>query len=90
MTWSDFRKPPGTDWKDPSRKGQDRNFNIAVLTVDYVDKPFVMTLPAQSTIFNNPQPLASGLKREDVPQFWKDLLNTPGELNHNHTMHECM
>jgi M6 family metalloprotease-like protein len=88
MTWSDFVEPPNTDWSDPGRKGYSRNFKIAMVTVDYPDSPFVVTLPAQSDIFGNPQPLASGLKREDVPKFYLDLLNTPNELNQNHTLHE--
>lgn len=88
MTWSDFKDPPSTDWSDPARKGRDRNFKIAMVTVDYSDSPFVITLPAQSDIFGNPQPLASSLKREDVPKFYLDLLNTPNELNQGHTLHE--
>jgi M6 family metalloprotease-like protein len=89
MTWEQFVAPPSTDWSDPGRKGRDRNFKIAMVTVDYPDSPFVVTLPVQSDIFGNPQPLASGLKREDVPNFYKDLLNTPNDLNQGHTLHEC-
>ncbi|KAF2127744.1 M6 metalloprotease [Dothidotthia symphoricarpi CBS 119687] len=88
MTWDDFVAPPSTSWSDPARKGRDRNFNIAMVTIDYPDSPFVVTLPANSDIFGNPQPLASGLKREDVPKFYKDLLNTPNDLNEGHTLHE--
>ncbi|KAF2243994.1 M6 metalloprotease [Trematosphaeria pertusa] len=88
MTWSDFVAPPGTNWGDTSRQGADRNFNIAMVTVDYPDSPFVVTLAANSDIFGNPQPLAAGLAREDVPEFYRALLNTPSELNRNHTLHE--
>lgn len=35
MTWEDFVAPPSTSWADPARKGRDRNFNIAMVTVDY-------------------------------------------------------
>ncbi|KAF1838969.1 M6 metalloprotease [Decorospora gaudefroyi] len=88
MTWGDFMAPPTTDWSNRARKGRDRNFNIAMITVDYPDAPFVVTLPANSDIFGNPQPLAAGLLREDVPKFYQDLLNTPSELNQGHTLHE--
>lgn len=88
MTWADFVAPPGTTWSDPTRKGRERNFNIAMVTVDYPDSPFVVTLEPKSDLFGNPQPLVSGLKREDVPKFYRDLLNTPNELNQNHTLHE--
>jgi M6 family metalloprotease-like protein len=59
-----------------------------MVAIDYPDSPFVVTLPAQSDIFGNPQPLAAGLKREDVPKFYHDLLNVPSELNEGHTLHE--
>ncbi|CAG8973575.1 hypothetical protein HYALB_00008276 [Hymenoscyphus albidus] len=88
MTWADFKAPPGTTWADPSRKGSNRNFNIALVTVDYADKPFTITLPTGSTIFNNPQPSAGNISREAVPGFYRDFLNTPGVLNKGHTLHE--
>ncbi|KAF2651202.1 M6 metalloprotease [Lophiostoma macrostomum CBS 122681] len=88
MTWSDFVAPPGTNWSDPTRKGTKRNFNIALITVDYSDKPFTITQPAGSDIFSNPLPLVSNLTRDQVPAFYRDLLNTPNELNGGHTLHE--
>ena len=88
MTWADFVAPPGTNWADPSRQGRDRNFNIAMVTVDYPDSPFAMTLEPKSDIFGNPQPFAPRLDRKDVPGFYRDLLNTPNELNKGHTIHE--
>lgn len=88
MTWADFVAPPGTSWSDPARRGRERNFNIAMVTVDYPDSPFVVTLEPRSDLFGNPQPLAPRLKREEVPAFYRDLLNTPSELNRNHTLHE--
>lgn len=88
MTWGDFIAPPGTNWSDPARKGSSRNFNIALVVVDYPDRPFVITQPAHSTIFNNPQPAGADIPRENVPTFYRDLLNTPNELNNGHTLHE--
>ncbi|CAI6229793.1 unnamed protein product [Periconia digitata] len=88
MTWDDFVAPPGTNWGDKSQSGWSRNFNIALVTVDYPDSPFAVTLEANSDIFNNPLPSAANLKREDVPQFYLDLLNNPNELNEGHTLHE--
>ncbi|KAI0550986.1 hypothetical protein F4679DRAFT_541087 [Xylaria curta] len=88
MTWADYLKPPGTTWSDPSRKGTERNFNIALVVVDYPDRPFVITQEAGSTPFKNPQPVVSGLSRDEVPTFYRDFLNKPSELNHMHTLHE--
>ncbi|KAF2966094.1 hypothetical protein GQX73_g7457 [Xylaria multiplex] len=88
MTWADYVAPPGTTWSDPSRKGSDRNFDIALVVVDYPDKPFVITQEAGSTPFKNPQPIVSGLSRDEVPAFYRDFLNKPSELNRMHTLHE--
>ncbi len=81
MTWSDYVRPPGTSWNDPARRGSVRDFDIALVTLDYPDQPFVVTQPAGSTIFGNPQPVVSGLDRSEVPGYYRDLLNTPNELN---------
>ena len=88
MTWADYKTPPGTSWSDPSRKGSIRNFNIALVAVDYPDKPFVITQAPNSTVFGNPFPIVSGLNRTEVPAFYRDFLNKPSDLNHNHTLHE--
>lgn len=88
MVWEDFKAPPGTTWNDPTKKGSSRNFNIALVTVDYEDLPFAITQPAGSTIFSNPQPVAANIPREKVPAFYRDLLNKPNELNRGHTLHE--
>lgn len=88
MAWSDFKAPPSTNWSDPSVTGTDRNFNIALVTIDYEDRPFAVTQDAGSTIFGNPQSIAEKITREDVPAFYRDLLNTPNEINEGHTLHE--
>ncbi|KAI1873545.1 hypothetical protein JX265_005167 [Neoarthrinium moseri] len=88
MTWADFKPPPGTNWSDPARKGSERNFNIALVTIDYSDRPFVVTQPTGSTIYGNPLPAAPLLTRDDVPVYYRDLLNTPNDLNKGHTLHE--
>ncbi|RXG44899.1 hypothetical protein VDGE_03821 [Verticillium dahliae] len=88
MVWEDFTPPPGTNWSDPSQKGSIRNFNIALVPVDYRDLPFIITQPERSTIFGNPQPAAASYARKDVPAFYRDLLNKPTDLNNRHTLHE--
>ncbi|ORX99959.1 hypothetical protein BCR34DRAFT_495049 [Clohesyomyces aquaticus] len=90
MTWADFKPPPGTTWSDPNRRGSVRNFNIALVTVDYPDTSFAITMAPNSTVFTNPQPIAASLNitRSGVPAFYRDLLNKPQELNHMHTLHE--
>lgn len=90
MTWDDFVSVPGANWADRSRKGSNRNFNIALVAVDYPNEEFVILQEPGSTVFTNPQPVASEftLTREEVPGFYRDFLNKPQDLNRNHTLHE--
>ncbi|WP_436535330.1 M6 family metalloprotease domain-containing protein [Actinoplanes sp. HUAS TT8] len=87
MTWSDYRKVPGTDWADPAVAGSERNFNGALVLVDFPNQPFVVTQPANSTIYGNPSGVQN-LDRSEVPAFYRDFLNKPGGLNRGHTIHE--
>ncbi|KAK3335120.1 M6 family metalloprotease [Cercophora scortea] len=88
MTAADFKPPPGTNYSDPRIRGWSRNFNIALIAIDYPDQPFVITLAPNSTVFGNPQVGAPTVARADVPKYYHDLLNTPSELNNGHTLHE--
>ncbi|MFK4084601.1 M6 family metalloprotease domain-containing protein [Kribbella sp. NPDC020789] len=88
MTWSDYKKPPGTNWADPNVKGSQRTFKGALVLLDYPNQDFVITKPKGSTVFGNPSAEASGVPREQTAQFYKDFLNTPGQLNRGHTLHE--
>ncbi|TYB97867.1 M6 family metalloprotease domain-containing protein [Micromonospora sp. WP24] len=88
MTWDDYKRVPGKNWADPNVRGSVRNFNIALVTLDYVDQPFVITQPAGSTVFGNPQASATNVPRTQVSQFYTDFLNKPGDLNKGHTLHE--
>ncbi|KAG6006743.1 hypothetical protein E4U21_006728 [Claviceps maximensis] len=89
MTWADFKAPPGTKWNDPSRRGAKRNFNIALVAVDYPNENFTITGPLKSTIFGNPTDnAAANIPRSDVPAWYRDFLNKPSALNRGHTLHE--
>ncbi|MBY5161604.1 M6 family metalloprotease domain-containing protein [Salsipaludibacter albus] len=88
MTWDDYTAVPGIDWADPSRRGSERDFNIALVMGDFSDQPFLITQAAGTHPFGNPQPVAENVAPEDVAQFYEDLLNTPNDLNNGHTLHE--
>jgi M6 family metalloprotease-like protein len=88
MTWADYRAVPNKNWADPAVRGSVRNFKIALVTLDYADQPFVITQPARSTVFGNPQSTAANVPRDQVPTFYRDFLNTPNTLNKGHTLHE--
>ncbi|WP_422770026.1 M6 family metalloprotease domain-containing protein [Plantactinospora sp. WMMC1484] len=88
MTWDDYVTPPNTNWADPAVAGSVRNFDIALVTLDYPDQPFVVTQRPRSTVFGNPQSTAANIPRDQVAGFYTDFLNTPNELNRGHTLHE--
>lgn len=90
MTWDDFVSPPGTFWANSSVRGSERNFNIALVLLDYPDEEFIILKCPDDTIFGNPQPgyLDLHLTREKVATYYRDLLNTPSEVNKGHTIHE--
>nr|WP_062333383.1 M6 family metalloprotease domain-containing protein [Herbidospora sakaeratensis] len=88
MTWSDYKKPPGTSWNDPDVKGSDRTFKGALVLLDYPNQPFVVTQPQGSTVFKNPSAQAHDIPRDQVAKFYQDFLNTPNDLNKGHTIHE--
>ncbi len=88
MTWDDYQPIPNTNWADPSVKGSQRNFRGALVLTDYPNQPFVVTQPQNSTVFANPSAEAHDIPREEVAQFYQDFLNTPGDLNRGHTIHE--
>ncbi|GAA3725224.1 peptidase M6 [Streptomyces tremellae] len=86
MTWSDYRKAPGTDWADPAVKPTRKKLRIALVAIDFPQQPFVMTLPKQSDPFGNPR--IDPVGRGDIAQFYADFYNKPSALNHGHTVNE--
>lgn len=83
MTWSDYKPIPGKNWADQALK-VGKQMRIALIAIDFVDQPFVVTLPKHSDLFGNPQ--IDPIAREKVPQFYADFYNTPSEFNHGHTI----
>ncbi|GLY83526.1 M6 family metalloprotease domain-containing protein [Actinoallomurus iriomotensis] len=87
MTWDDYKAIPGTHWNDPAEKGSIKNFKGALVLVDYPNVSFVISRPKNSTIYGNPTSV-SDVPRDQVPRFYQDFLNTPGDLNRGHTINE--
>jgi len=87
MTWDDYVAVPGTDWAN-DHEGTDRQFNGAIVLLDFENQPFLVTQEEGAHAFGDPSGLANGIDREDVPQFYLDLLNKPNELNHGRTINE--
>ncbi|MDR3202507.1 MAG: CocE/NonD family hydrolase, partial [Bifidobacteriaceae bacterium] len=89
MTWNDYKPLPAAyDWAHKTQ-GSQRQFKGAIVLVDFKNQPFVVTLPNDpSKPLTHPSGLAAPVARADVPQFYKDMLNTPTAFNRGHTINE--
>ena len=86
LTWSDYKPIPGPDYSDPSIQPTVKKWKVALILVDYPDRPFTISQPAGSTVFGTPSARAHSVPREQVPQFYADFLNKPSALNNFQTM----
>ena len=86
LTWSNYKPVPGPNYSDPNIQPTVKKWKVALILVDYPDRPFTVTQAAGSNIFGNPQVGGAGIAREQVPQFYADFLNKPSALNNFQTM----
>jgi M6 family metalloprotease-like protein len=98
LTWNDYKPIPGPDYNDPANQptaicrntapvvGPPCKWRVALILVDYDDRPFTITQAAGGTVFGTPTALAHSIPREQVPQFYADFLNKPQPLNNFQTM----
>ena len=86
MTWDDYVPIPGTSWADPTRVATVKTIRLAIVTADFPDFPFVMTMPKHSDLYGNPR--VDPVTREAIPKFYADFWSQPQPANHGHTIHE--
>jgi M6 family metalloprotease-like protein len=86
LTWADYKPIPGPDYSDPNIEPSVRKWRVALVLLDYPDRPFTITQPPGGTVFGTPTALAHSIPREQVPQFYADFLNKPQPLNNFQTM----
>ena len=49
LTWADYKPFPGPNYSDPSIQPTVRKWRVALILVDYPDRPFTVTQPAGRT-----------------------------------------
>src|SRR4051812_35387326 len=86
LSWAEYHALPGTDFSDPSIQPSIKKWKVAIVVVDFPDKPFTLAQPQGATVFSQPSALAHDVPRDQVPAFLRDFLNTPSALNHFQTM----
>ncbi|HEX6025825.1 MAG TPA: immune inhibitor A domain-containing protein [Solirubrobacter sp.] len=95
LTWNDYKPIPGPDYNDPANQptvrctatqGPPCKWRVALILVDYDDRPFTITQQAGATVFGTPTTVAHSIPREQVAQWYADFLNKPQPLNNFQTM----
>ncbi|MDA0169224.1 hypothetical protein OJ998_09020 [Solirubrobacter taibaiensis] len=86
LTWNDYKALPGTDYSDPSVQPSVKKWKVALVAADFQDKTFTVSQPVGGTAFGTPTTAGHDIPRAQVPEFYKNWLNTPSADNHFQTM----
>lgn len=88
MTWDDYKQIRPDAWnQDTTSQGSESQYRTAIVLLDYVDQPFLITQTAQSHAFGNPLPGWEPVMLEDVNQWFYDYYAVPNEFNQGQTLH---
>ena len=84
MTWDEYLPNPVVDWNSPDRDvvPANRILSGALVLVDFIDKPFNITMPQHSELFTNPQNAVpvnrnAELIDNDKPPIWSNFKKDP-------------
>jgi M6 family metalloprotease-like protein len=89
MTWEDdYVNIRPDDWLSPATsQGSDVQYQGAVILLDFVDQPFLITQEAESHPFGNPLEGHEPVAPEDVNDWMAQYLNFPNEYNNQQGIH---
>ena len=75
------------EFYDGSADGSQSQYKTAIILIDYPDQPFLITQPAGTHPFGNPQPGWTPRRaRADVNQWMHDYYAVPNQYNGGKTM----
>lgn len=86
LGWNDYKPLPGPDYSDPSIQPSVKKWKVALVAADFQDKTFTVSQPVGGTAFGTPTTAGHDIPRAQVPEFYKNWLNTPSADNHGQTM----
>ncbi|MDR3201778.1 MAG: hypothetical protein LBT54_01360, partial [Bifidobacteriaceae bacterium] len=90
FSWDDYNPLPATyDWAN-DYTGTEAAYKGALVIIDFPDQPFMVTqdpAPAGAELTGADRPYTK-IARDQVPQYYANLLNTPSALNHGRTVNE--
>jgi hypothetical protein len=89
LTWADYLPVPDErpEFYDYSVDGSQNQYRTVIILIDYPDQPFLISQPAGSHPFGNPQPGWTPVAPEDVNQWMYEYYAVPNEYNGGRTLH---
>ena len=85
LTWADYTAVRPDEWLTDAVPGSENQFRGAVVLGDFSDQPFLISQPAGTHPFGNPQPGWSPVT--NVRQWMDDYLTVPNQYNGGQTIH---
>ena len=85
LTWADYTQVRPDEWHTDAVPGSADQFRGAVVLADFTDQPFLISQPAGSHPFGNPQPGWSPVT--NVRQWMHEYLTVPNQYNGGQTIH---
>ena len=88
LTWDAYTPIRPDSWNDATGSiGSQNQYRTAVILLEFQDQPMLITQPAGSHPFGNPQAGWTPVAREDVADWYHDYYAVPNEFNGGQTLH---
>jgi len=88
LTWDAYTQIRPDAWNDTSGSdGSVNQYRTAVILLQFQDQPMLITQPAGSHPFGNPQAGWQPVAPEEVKQWYHDYYAVPNEYNGGQTLH---
>ena len=88
LTWDAYRQIRPDSWNDTTGSdGSVSQYKTAVILLEFQDQPMLITQPAGSHPFGNPQAGWQPVPREDVAEWYYDYYAVPNQYNGGQTLH---
>ena len=88
LTWDAYTPFRPDSWNDTTGSdGSENQYRTAVILLEFQDQPMLITQPAGSHPFGNPQAGWQPVAREDVADWYYDYYAVPNQYNGGQTLH---
>jgi M6 family metalloprotease-like protein len=88
LTWDAYTQARPATWNDTTGSdGSVSQYRTAVILLEFQDQPMLITQPAGSHPFGNPQAGWEPVPREDVAEWYYDYYAVPNQYNGGQTLH---